>query len=166
MWGNCLAYPPEGCVLSPFWWLLTTSQLLNNSMQSPGSPNGGQTVISVSMSIKQIITFQAPSPQHDSIIETQTVETVKTLDCTLEKKPHLWRAHDRHSERSKLKTLCHPQTERTMCAPKILLLLYQSVSQPSLLNRSTYFLNTLSFTKWAKLACITNTSLKSWFCHT
>ncbi len=85
--------------------------------------------------------FSPPSPQHPTIINTQTVETVDTfkyLGITLDNKltfdQHITDIQKRSQQR--LSALC--KLKGLYIASHLLLLLYQSIIQPILLYCSTF----------------------------
>ncbi len=111
---------------------------------------------------KELI-VSSPSPQHPTVIHNQTVEIVNsfkylgvTLDNTLTFDQHIMdiqkRSHQRLSVIHKLKGL--------NVAPRLLLLLYQSIILPILLYCSSCFYNMLSVKNRSKLTKVSNIAAK------
>ncbi len=111
---------------------------------------------------KELI-VSSPSPQHPTVIHNQTVEIVTsfkylgvTLDNTLTFDQHIMDiqkiSHQRLSVIHKLKGL--------NVAPRLLLLLYQSIILPILLYCSSCFYNMLSVKNRSKLTKVSNIAAK------
>ena len=181
---------PQGCVLSPFRYTLYTNDCLSISPTTSYHKYSVDTATLALLSHNQstldyqntvtnftkwcadnrfqinvnktkgITVRLTPEPHHHKHPTVETVDTFKYLGITLDDKLTFDQQTKGIQKRSQQRLSAIRKLKGLYVAPHLLLLLYQSIIQPTLLYCSTCFFNMLSVTNRAKLTRITNTAAK------